>query len=133
MLSIKDPFFFIVYFFPSQKVGKWTADLTGVHPIYHSLMAKKNLPYLPDHPHVALPLECFAVGQVACARVVCVPIKVSLKQLAELLTQHKHNAFPVTVAGPSGDGQRGQFIGMVRAPQQPLIQTRLCKFPRLFD
>ena len=45
-------------------MGKWTADLTGVHPIYHSLMHKKNLPYLTDHPHVALPMECFAVGQV---------------------------------------------------------------------
>jgi hypothetical protein len=51
-----------------QQVGKWTADLTGVHPIYHSLMHKKNLPYLTDHPHVVLPMECFAVGQVrACA------------------------------------------------------------------
>ena len=50
-------------------MGKWTADLTGVHPIYHSLMHKKNLPYLTDHPHVVLPMECFAVGQVrACVQ-----------------------------------------------------------------
>jgi len=63
---------------------------------------------------LSLSLTQHTCMQVSCSDVVCVDIKVSLKALAELLTSHKHNAFPVTVKGPSGDGQRGQFIGMVR-------------------
>ena len=45
-------------------VGKWVADWTGVHPIYHALMEKKALPYLGSHPHTEAPLQCFVAGQV---------------------------------------------------------------------
>lgn len=113
MTEISNDTHFILPIMTAIMMGKWVGDATGSHPIYHALMAKKNLPYLPTIPHTHMPLACFSAGQVACAKVVCVPLKVSVPQLARLLLDHKHNAFPVTVEGPSGDGMAGQFVGLV--------------------
>lgn len=45
-------------------MAKWTADATGVHPIYHALMGTKSLPYLDAVPHAPAPLALFTAGQV---------------------------------------------------------------------
>ena len=50
---------------------------------------------------------------MACANVICVPATLTVPQLASLLLQYKHNAFPVTIEGPSGNGMRGQFVGLI--------------------
>jgi len=113
MTEISNDTHFILPIMTAIMVGKWTADATGVHPIYHALMAKKSFPYLQVVPHVHEPLECFTAGQVAVKKVACVPLEMTVSQLARLLLEFKHNAFPCTVPGPSGDSQDGQFVGIV--------------------
>jgi chloride channel 7 len=113
MTEISNDTHFILPIMTAIMVGKWTADATGVHPIYHALMDKKCFPYLQPVPHAHLPMECFAAGQVAVRKVACVPLEITVANLAKLLREFKHNAFPCTVPGPSGDGQDGQFVGIV--------------------
>jgi len=103
---------FILPVMVSVIVGKWVADWTGVHPIYHALMEKKALPYLGSHPHTEAPLQCFVAGQVMTKTVSVVGLKMPVPELARLLLEKKHHAFPATVPGPSGKGQQGQFIGL---------------------
>ncbi len=88
-------------------VAKWTGDATGVHPIYHALMAKKKLPYMSTTPHTKVPLEVFAAGQIASTDVKTLGLKTTVPEVASLLASHKHHAFPTV-------GLDGSFLGLVR-------------------
>jgi hypothetical protein len=114
MVEISNDTHFILPIMTAVMVAKWTADWLGVHPIYHALMAKKNLPYLNVNPHAHVPLEVFVAGQVASSPVICIPTLVKIPELAKLLNNHSHNAFPVTCDGVFGSGSNGQFVGLVR-------------------
>jgi len=119
LIELSNDAHFILPIMVSILVAKWVADATGVHPIYHALMAKKKLPYLPVTPHVSLPLELFVAGQISTADVECVPLVVSLPALARLLLTTEHHAFPVTTTegekhGSSTEAGAGHFVGLVR-------------------
>mmetsp|Transcript_18525 Transcript_18525/g.24127 ORF Transcript_18525/g.24127 Transcript_18525/m.24127 type:complete len:617 (-) Transcript_18525:271-2121(-) len=116
MVEISNDTHFILPIMTAVMISKWFADWTGVHPIYHALMAKKNLPYLPVTPHAHAPLEVFVAGQVASHPVTCIPMNVKVSTLAKLLRQCKHNSFPVTCQGhlEGGESDDGQFVGLVR-------------------
>jgi chloride channel 7 len=119
---------FILPIMASIMVGKWVADYTGVHPIYHALMAKKGLPYMHATPHTEAPLDVFVAGQVATPEVVTLTIKNTVPEIAHILLQCKHNAFPVIVPAVNG-GPGGMFLGLVR--REHLVG--ILKTPKLWE
>ena len=95
-----------------------------MHPIYHALMAKKNLPYMGTSPHTHLPLDIFVAGQVATADVKTVQLKTSIPEIAALLLSCKHNAFPAV----EPTAHCSVFLGLVR--REHLVA--ICKSPKLW-
>lgn len=94
-MEISNDSHFIVPVMAAVMIGKWMGDLLGVKPFYEAIMAKKNLPFLPLAPRVHPPLNLFTTGQVATPNVVCIPTVISIPELARILQEHDHHAFPV--------------------------------------
>mmetsp|Transcript_24550 Transcript_24550/g.31948 ORF Transcript_24550/g.31948 Transcript_24550/m.31948 type:complete len:280 (-) Transcript_24550:29-868(-) len=114
-MEVSNDYHFIVPIMTAVMIGKWMADFSGVAPFYEAIMEIKKLPYLRLAPRVHPPLNLFTTGQVASSPVVCVPLVITIPELARILKEHDHHAFPVITTTRkgyySGGGEGGSTWG----------------------
>mmetsp|Transcript_47964 Transcript_47964/g.108886 ORF Transcript_47964/g.108886 Transcript_47964/m.108886 type:complete len:1162 (-) Transcript_47964:116-3601(-) len=94
LTEISNDVHFILPIMLSIMVAKWCADYSKTEPLYHSLIDAKNFPYLQSLPHVR-GLDEMTAGSAATAEVVCVYRRPKVVEVAKMLLENTHNAFPV--------------------------------------
>ncbi|KDD74684.1 voltage gated chloride channel protein [Helicosporidium sp. ATCC 50920] len=103
-------------------LAKWVADM-GSHPLYHTQLEIKCIPFLPREPAAALDLDLLDVRHVAHWPVVTLREQVRLGDLRDVLRRSRHAGFPVvrdTAQGAVCVGLvvRDQLSRLVRASVQ---------------
>ena len=97
-------------------VAKWTGDLLS-HPLYHSLLEFKCIPFLNPEPLLmssdgcVLNLDLFTTQDIMTAPVRTVNIFASVHSVSKLLLGNTHGGFPVVKS--LGESLDNTFCGEI--------------------
>ena len=112
-------------------VAKWTGDLLS-HPLYHSLLEFKCIPFLNPEPLLmssdgcVLNLDLFTTQDIMTAPVRTVNIFASVHSVSKLLLGNTHGGFPVVKS--LGENLENTFCGEITRLELRNLMTR----PELF-
>lgn len=102
MIEITNETHFLLPVMTAVVVAKLTAD-SIMESLYHNLIQLKCLPYLSDELHAHTCLELHTVKEVMSSPAVTLPLFGSVQEVAQVLTEGSHSAFPVIEPGKEGD------------------------------
>ncbi|CAH1786426.1 unnamed protein product [Owenia fusiformis] len=100
MIELTNDVLFLLPIMVTIMVSKWVADYI-THPLYHSLLELKCMPFLPNEPVIVdnkqtvINLEQYQAQEVMASPVCTIKTVESVKELAQLLTETDHGGFPV--------------------------------------
>ncbi|XP_013401688.1 chloride channel protein B [Lingula anatina] len=111
MMEITNDIQFLLPIMVSVMTAKWVGDMI-THPLYHSLLELKCIPFLADEPvvfddkHDVVNLELYSVADIMTTPVTTLQIHESVGTLARLVLQNPYGGYPVV----SSDGDNDDHL-----------------------
>jgi len=100
-------------------VAKWVGDALS-HPIYEDKIEVKSIPFLEHHP----PLSTYELGvtDIMAREVDCIYMVDKLSRIVDVLTNTRHNGFPVV--SKEEDGRERTFRGFITRNHLLILMER---------